>query len=201
MVKPVVWEKLAYDGEADFIWEHSLLQGSDLGARTLRLVRVSRWGAFVEGERDSDVGRAGMQAVQWATAWHSRCCEASVVGGGALDRWAAEQGASMVVGVVVIVCVCVFMHTHIYILYIFVVVQLLSCVQLSVTPWVMTAARQAPLSFTISWSLFKFMSIESVIPSNHLILCHPLLLLPSVFPASGSFPMRQLFASDGQSIG
>ena len=126
-----------------------------------------------------------------------------MVGGGALDRWAAEQGASVVVGVVVIVCVCVcvFMHTHIYILYIFVVVQLLSCVQLSVTPWVVTAARQAPLSFTISWSLFKFISIESVIPSNHLILCHPLLLLPSVFPASGSFPMRQLFASDGQSIG
>ena len=124
-----------------------------------------------------------------------------MVGRGALDRWAAEQGASMVVDVVVIVCVCVYMHTHIYILYIFVVVQLLSCVQLFVTPWVVTAACQAPLSFTISWSLFKFMSIESVISSNHLILCHPLLLLPLIFPASGSFPMRQLFVSDGQSIG
>ena len=53
------------------------------------------------------------------------------------------------------------------------------CVQLFATPW--TAAHQAPLSFTISQSLFKFMSIESVMPSNHLILCHLLLLLPSVF--------------------
>ena len=57
-------------------------------------------------------------------------------------------------------------------------VQLLSCVQLFVTPW--TAARQASLSFTISWSLLKSMSIESVMPSNRLILCHPL-LLPSIF--------------------
>ena len=49
------------------------------------------------------------------------------------------------------------------------------------TPW--TAACQASLSFTISWSLLKFMAIESVMPSNHLILCHPLLLLPSIFPS------------------
>ena len=48
-----------------------------------------------------------------------------------------------------------------------------------VIPW--TAARQASLSFTISQSLLRFMSLESVIPSNHLILCHPLLLLPSIF--------------------
>ena len=48
-------------------------------------------------------------------------------------------------------------------------------------PWI--AACQASLSIINSWSLFKFMSIESVIPSNHLILCHPLLLLPSVFPS------------------
>ena len=47
----------------------------------------------------------------------------------------------------------------------------------------LTAARQASLSFTISWSLLKLMSIESVMPSNHLILCHPLLLLPSIFPS------------------
>ena len=46
-----------------------------------------------------------------------------------------------------------------------------------------TAARQASLSFTISWSLLKFMSIESVMPSNHFILCHPFLLLPSIFPS------------------
>jgi len=49
-----------------------------------------------------------------------------------------------------------------------------------VTPW--TAARHACLSFTISWSLLKLMSIESVMPFNHLILCHPLLFLPSIFP-------------------
>ena len=60
-------------------------------------------------------------------------------------------------------------------------VQSLSCVRLFVTPW--TAARQASLSITNSWSLLKLMSIESVMPSNHLILCHPLLLLPSIFPS------------------
>ena len=58
-----------------------------------------------------------------------------------------------------------------------------------------------PLSFAISWSLLKLMSIKSVMPSNHLILCHPLLLLTSVFPASGSFLKSQLFISGGQSIG
>ena len=58
-------------------------------------------------------------------------------------------------------------------------VQLLSLVYLSATPW--TAARQASLSITNSWSLFKIMSFESVMPSKHLILCHPLLLLPSIF--------------------
>ena len=63
----------------------------------------------------------------------------------------------------------------------YVVVQSLSHVRLFATPW--TAARQASLSFTISWSLLKFMSIKSVMPANHLILCHPLLLLPSVFPS------------------
>ena len=49
------------------------------------------------------------------------------------------------------------------------------------TPW--TAALQASLSFTISWSLLRLMSIESVMPSNHLILCHPLLFLSSIFPS------------------
>ena len=53
------------------------------------------------------------------------------------------------------------------------------------TPW--TVARQASLSFTISWSLFKLTSIESVMPSNHLILCHPLFLLPSIFPSIRAF--------------
>ena len=60
-------------------------------------------------------------------------------------------------------------------------VQLLSCVQLFVTPW--TAACQTSLSIINSWSLPKLMSIALVMPSNHLILCHPLLLLPSSFPS------------------
>ena len=60
-------------------------------------------------------------------------------------------------------------------------VQSLSRVQLFETPW--TAARQDSLSITNSWRLLKLMSIESVIPSNHLILCRPLLLLPSIFPS------------------
>ena len=60
-------------------------------------------------------------------------------------------------------------------------VQSLSHVRLFVTPW--TAARQASLSCTISQSLLRLISIESVISSNHLILCHPLLLLPSIFPS------------------
>ena len=64
-------------------------------------------------------------------------------------------------------------------------VQSLSCVWLFVTPW--TAARQASLSITNSWSLPKLMSIKSVMPSNHLILCHPLLLLPSIFPSTRVF--------------
>ena len=64
-------------------------------------------------------------------------------------------------------------------------VQLLTCVQLFATPW--TAARQASLSFTNSWSLPKLMSIKSVMPINHIILCHPLLLLPSIFPSIMGF--------------
>ena len=78
--------------------------------------------------------------------------------------------------------------------------QLLSHVQLFATSW--TAARQASLSFTNSQSLLKLMSIESVMPSNHLVLCHPLFLLPSIFPTIRAFFLiSQLFASDGQSIG
>ena len=67
----------------------------------------------------------------------------------------------------------------------YVVVQSLSHVQLFVTPW--TIACQAPLSFTISWSLLKLMAIESMMPSNHIILCHSL-LLPSIFPSIRIFP-------------
>jgi len=74
------------------------------------------------------------------------------------------------------------------------VVQSLNHVWLFVTP--RTAARQASLSFTISQSLLKLMSIESMMPSNHLILCHSILLLPSIFPSIRvfsnelSFPVR-----------
>ena len=78
-------------------------------------------------------------------------------------------------------------------------VQSLSHVWLFATPW--TAARQASLSITNSRSPPKLMSIESVMPSNHLILCRPLSSCPQSFPASGSFQMSQLFTSGGQSIG
>ena len=78
-------------------------------------------------------------------------------------------------------------------------VQLLSCVLLFVTPW--TAARQTSLSITNSRSLLKLMSIESVMPSNRLILCHPLFSHLQSFPASGAFLISQFFTSSGQSIG
>ena len=68
----------------------------------------------------------------------------------------------------------------------------------SASPW--TVARQASLSFTTSWSLLSLKSIESVMPSNHLMLCRPLLLLPSIFPSIRAFPMSQLFTSGSQSI-
>ena len=69
-----------------------------------------------------------------------------------------------------------------------IVVQLLSCVQLSVIPW--TAAPQASLSFIISQSLLKLVSIESLMPSNHLALCPPLCHLTSVFPSSNESALR-----------
>jgi len=71
------------------------------------------------------------------------------------------------------------------------VVQSLSCVWLFVTPW--TTACQASLSSTISWSLLKIMSVESVMLSNHLFLYHPFLLLPSVFPSIRVFPVKSAF--------
>ena len=77
-------------------------------------------------------------------------------------------------------------------------VQSLSHVQLFATLW--TTVHQASLSITNSQSLFKLISIESVMPFNHHILCRPLLLLPSVLPASGSFQMSQLFTSGSQSL-
>ena len=82
---------------------------------------------------------------------------------------------------------------------IFVVVHSLSHVQLFATPW--TAECQASLSFTISRSLVKLLSIESVMPSNHLILCCPFSSCLQSFSPSGSFPMSQFFISGDQSIG
>ena len=87
------------------------------------------------------------------------------------------------------------MHLLVY----FSSVHSLSHVWLFVTPW--TAACQASLSITNSLSLLKLMSIELVTPSNNLILCLPFSSYLHSFPASGSFPMSQFFASDGQSIG
>ena len=77
-------------------------------------------------------------------------------------------------------------------------VQSLSHVQLLAAPWI--TARQAYLSITNSWSLLKPMSVGSVMPSNHLILCIPNSSCPKSLPASGSFPMSQLFTWGGQSI-
>ena len=67
------------------------------------------------------------------------------------------------------------------------------------TPW--TTARQASLSITNSWSLLRFMSSESMMPSNHLILCCPLSSCLQSFPASGSFSMSKFSSEGGQSIG
>ena len=77
----------------------------------------------------------------------------------------------------------IYMHHNIQSIAVF--IQSLSCVRLFVTPW--TAAHRASLSITISRSLPKLMSIELVMPSNHLILCRPLLLPPSIFPGIGVF--------------
>ena len=65
----------------------------------------------------------------------------------------------------------------------------------------MDCAHQAAPSFTTTRNLLKLMSTELVMSSNHLLLCRPLLFLPSIFPAPGSFPVSQLFTSGGQSIG
>ena len=82
---------------------------------------------------------------------------------------------------------------------VFSLVQSLSCVRLFATPWI--AAHQASLSITNSRSSLRLTSIESVMPSSHLILCHLLLLLPSIPPSNRSFPVSQLFTWGGQSTG
>ena len=80
-----------------------------------------------------------------------------------------------------------------------VVVQSLSHFQLFATRW--TVAGQAFLFFTISWSLVKLMSIESVMPSNYLILCHPLLLLPSIFPSIRVFSNESVLCIRWPTVG
>ena len=76
-----------------------------------------------------------------------------------------------------------------------------SCSVMSDSTIPLTAPRQTFLSITNYWILLKLMSIELVMPSNHLIFFHPLLFLPLVFPSSRIFSMSQFFASGGQSIG
>ena len=78
-------------------------------------------------------------------------------------------------------------------MYQFSLVQSLSCVRLFATTW--TAARQASPSITSSWSLLKLMSIVTVMPSNHIILCHPLLLLPSIFPSIRVFSNKSVICT------
>ena len=90
-------------------------------------------------------------------------------------------------------------RSEFYLLKVVVVIQSLSCIRPFATPW--AAAQQASLSITDSQSLLKLMSIELVMPPNNLILCCPLLLLPSIFPSIRVFPMSQFFILSGQSIG
>ena len=93
-------------------------------------------------------------------------------------------------------------HKHVLFIYLcifFSSVQLLSHVWLFVTPWF--SACQASLSITNFWSLPKLMSIESVMPSSHLILCRPLLLLPPIPPSIRIFSNESVLTSGGQSIG
>ena len=85
-----------------------------------------------------------------------------------------------------------------HVIIIIIVVQSLSPVWLFVTPW--AASRQVSLFFTISQSVLKLMSIKSVMPSNHLILCRPLFLSLSIFPSIRVFFNESTFSSDGKSI-
>ena len=100
------------------------------------------------------------------------------------DMWYVKQSIFPNIGILFYLLLLLFNHCH---------------VQLFVTSW--TAACQASLSFPIFQSLLKLMSIESVILSNHPILCHSLLLLPSIFPNFRIFPNESLLASDDKSIG
>ena len=104
--------------------------------------------------------------------------------------WLSCISLCLYVCLCVCVCVCVCVHNQF---------SLLSHVQQFATPW--NAACQASLSLTNSWNLLKLMSVELVMPSNHLIPFCPILLLPSIFPSIRAFPMSQFFVSEGLSIG
>ena len=108
-------------------------------------------------------------------AWGSRDRGLSVLELGGCDGWpACPEGAWFLSGLSFGAAVA----------------RSVSRARLSATPW--TAARQASLSFTISRSLLRLTSIQSLMPSHHLILCHPLLLLPSIFP----FPFIRAFSNE-----
>ena len=96
------------------------------------------------------------------------------------------------------VCIIIFLRDTLKRVYLLISSVAQSCLTLC-NP--MDCSTPTSLSITNSQSLLKFVSIESMMPSNHLILCRPLLLPPSIFPASGSFPVSQFFASGGQSFG
>ena len=136
--------------------------------------------SFTKYKNDSlKAGSRAGHSVHWVGRAHGPsglCCGRCHAGGERSSRaeltWGAGRRAQLKI------CIC-FLVTCLALCVLANSVQSLSCVQLFATPW--TAARQASLSITNSWSLPSFMSIESVMPSNHLILCRPLLLPPSIF--------------------
>ena len=117
------------------------------------------------------------------------------------SSWPRDQNCVSIKECILLGFVYFFLHTqtHINIYIQFSSVQSLSHVRLFVAPWI--AAHQASLSITNSRSSLKLMSIELVMPSSHLILCHPFSSCPQSLPAAESFPMSQLFAWGGQSTG
>ena len=151
---------------------HSLMLGNIEGRRRRGRQRM-RWLDGITDSMDMNLSKL-QQMVKNREAWHAAFHRAAKVGHNSVTErnWTDYFKATTIwtLGVP-------FAHIFLFV----VVVHSLSHVQLFATPW--TVARQASLSFTISQSLLKFMSIESVRPSNHPILCHHLLLLLSIFPS------------------